>query len=66
MATRDVKYCDVYGTATDVKTYKLILATDQNTLIERSIDLSPRAVKRLTAWITRGTSKPGIEADNAK
>lgn len=68
MATREVKVCDVYGVTYGVKTYAVTLCeqggesadnfTAENIIEHETVDLCPRAVKRLKLFIGRGCSPP--------
>ena len=64
MATQEMKVCDVYGTTKNVKTYRIVVVTPplivagiaaDDCLIDKALDLCPRAVKRLARFIDRGT-----------
>ncbi len=68
MATKETKFCDVYDTRTDVKTYRFTLCEvscdgrDEAADVEiqrEVVDFSPRALKRFRAFAKRGVTPPG-------
>lgn len=66
MSIVNVKKCDVYGTAKNVRTYQLVVTMndtdgDPEMVTDKSVDLSDRALTRLLAFIERGASAPGGE-----
>lgn len=56
---KKMRVCDVYGTTKDVEQYHVTLARIDGggdvPGITQELDLSPRALKRLKAFIDRGT-----------
>lgn len=62
MATKEVRVCDVFGTHKDVNAVKVLVCNgDDEVLLERSVDLSPRAVERLLKKVAQGTTSPGTQ-----
>ena len=58
MSTEQVQKCDVYGTRKEVWTYLVCLeigGEDENiSLLETTVDLGPRGLRRLEAAIQKG------------
>lgn len=59
---KEMRVCDVLGTSKNVKSYRVQVhvADTENgdpqgpPLLDLTADLSPRAVDRLTKWVSRG------------
>ena len=69
MATRNIMMCDVYGTTADIAPVKLKIERggydDTQVLVEKTIDLSPKAQTRLLKAITNAL-KPTAAAAPAE
>lgn len=71
MATETIKRCDIFDTKKDVISVELILrevGEDEPASVidikDATLDVSPKALKRLLGYIDRGLSKPS-RATNA-
>lgn len=64
MGTQTVRTCDVYGLRKGVEAYSIAIdkVAGGEEVFGRILDLSPKALERLTRWIERACSPPKAKA----
>lgn len=70
MATQTYKICDVFGTWKDVREVTISVTEigmvengEPKTILNKAVDLSPRALERLLKKVETGTTPPKKRSD---